>query len=246
MTKLKIGIIGYGDFTKVLITMLAPYADIVVSSRQNRVDAAGVRFVKLEEALAQPIIIPSFPSQYFKAFFSQYGVMVNSKALVIDVCSVKVNPLAVLEKYLPASCSIVGTHPMFGPASIQKNGGVRDLKCAYVPTRIAAESESLVRNFISHTLGLKIIETTPAEHDKSMAYVQGLSHYIGRVMDEMAIPDTPLATMAYEDLLDMKRIQGSDSWDLFMSIVHENPYASQVRNEFSRACHSLNTKIEQK
>ena len=73
-----------------------------------------------------------------------------------------------------------------------------------------------------------------------MAYVQGLSHYIGRVMDIMEIPDTPLATMAYEDLLDMKRIQGGDSWDLFMSIMHENPYAVSVQANFEQACRQLN------
>ena len=77
-----------------------------------------------------------------------------------------------------------------------------------------------------------------------MAYVQGLSHFIGRTMDELAIPDSPFATMAYEHLLDMKRIQGGDSWELFRSIMHENPYAAAVHEQFLVALDTVSNKLD--
>ena len=223
--------------------MLSPYADIVVSSRSHREGIVNARFAEIDTVLDSPVVIPSIPAQYFEEFFAEHGAMVNPDALVIDVCSVKVAPLAVLEKYLPSTCQLIGTHPMFGPASIRKNEGLAGLKCAYIPVRVDDTIAAALREFLEQTIGLRLITTTAAQHDKDMAYVQGLSHYIGRVMDIMDIPDSKFATYAYADLLDMKRIQGGDSWDLFMSIMNENPYAEEVRQQFTDACQTLDTKI---
>jgi prephenate dehydrogenase len=240
--KYHIGIVGYGDFTKLMIEHLAPYADIVVSSRSVQMGDAGhgAKFALLEEVLNQPIIIPSIPSQFFESFFAAHTDKIRRDALVIDVCSVKVKPLETLKRLLPSTCTIVGTHPLFGPASVAKNGGLHGLKCVVCPDGEAADE---VRAFLVTQLGLEIIGKTAEEHDRDMAYVQGLSHYIGRVMGIMDIPDSPLATLAYDDLLDMKRIQGTDSWELFESIMTENLYAREVNEEFKRACRKLDETI---
>ncbi len=37
--------------------------------------------------------------------------------LVMDTCSVKTHPVGLMERMLPATISILGTHPMFGPDS---------------------------------------------------------------------------------------------------------------------------------
>lgn len=244
MKKYQIGIIGHGNFSQVLVAHLAPYAEIVVyDERRELGEADGVRFVTVEDALAQPIIIPSIPAQFLETFFTNHRHLVNPEAVVIDVCSVKVVPLQLLERLLPSTCRLIGTHPMFGPASIERNGGIVGLPIALCPVRANAILVDELRHLLSATLGLRIIETTPEEHDRQMAYVQGLSHYIGRVMDVMQIPSSELQTAAYEDLLDMKRIQGNDSWDLFTSIMHENPYTHQVHQQFKIACTQLDVKL---
>ncbi len=245
MTKYRIGIIGYGDFTKVLVEHLAPYADIVVSSRSRTSGDVGhgARFVTAEEALGCPIIIPSIPAQFYDSFFRQHQAAINPTALVIDVASVKVRPLEMLEALLPPECQIIGTHPMFGPASIERNGGIVGLKCAVCPVRIDSTQFDTFTEFLGMTLGLRVIHTTAQQHDKEMAYVQGLSHYIGHVMDAMDIPTSQLATLAYDDLLDMKHIQGGDSWDLFHSIMHENPYSKEVHQEFLAVCEQLDRQL---
>ncbi len=243
--KYQVGIVGYGDFTKVMIEHLAPHTEIVVSSRsRNSGDAGhGARFAGVDEVLAQPIIIPSIPAQFFASFFGEHHDKVNPDALVVDVASVKTVPLQVLSELLPPTCQIIGTHPMFGPASIAKNGGIQGLKCVVCPVRASDGAVRALDTFLSQTLGLQVIHRTPEQHDREMAYVQGLSHYVGRVMDGMGIPASDLSTLAYDDLLDMKRIQGGDSWDLFHSIMHENPYAGEVHQEFLRACQQLDERL---
>lgn len=240
----QIGIIGYGDFTRLMCEYLAPFADVIVSSRRHDEGDAGfgARFRPVEEVLACPIIIPSIPSQFFEKFFEAFRDKVNPNAVVIDVCSVKVKPLKVLEDLLPTTCQIIGTHPLLGPASVVKNGGLEGLKIALCRVRQDEMTYQDVRQFLEK-LGLHVIEKTPEEHDKDMAYVQGLSHYIGRVMDGMGIPETPLSTYAYDDLLDMKNIQGKDSWELFLSITKENPYAAEVNAAFKDAVRQLDGRI---
>lgn len=247
MKKYQIGIVGYGDFTKVMVQYLAPYADIIVSSRSKESGDAGhgAQFAPLKEVLARPVIIPSLPAQYFEEFISENYDQINPEALVIDVCSVKVKPLQALERCLPKTCSIVGTHPLFGPASIKKNGGITGLRCVVSNVRSSEEQYSVLIQFLSENLKLSVLERTPEQHDKEMAYVQGLSHYIGRVMDIMNIPKSELSTIAYDDLYDMKMVQAKDSWDLFASIMHENPYAKEVNEAFKKAQKELDNQIAQ-
>ena len=245
MKKYQVGIIGYGDFTKVVLEWLEPFADIVVSSRSRSEGDAGhgARFTPLAQVLSQPIIVPSFPAQFFRDFFKANKRLINPEALVIDVCSVKVKPLAALEELLPKTCSIIGTHPLFGPASINRNGGIKGLRCVVSDVRSSSHQLETLLQLLSEELKIHVLERTPEEHDKEMAYVMGLSHYIARVMDNMDIPKSELSTMAYDHLYDMKMVQAKDTWDLFESIMHENPYAPDVNKKFKQAQKELDAQI---
>ncbi len=245
MKKYSVGIIGYGDFSQLIIKYLSPYADILVSSRRHEAGDAGsgVSFASVADVLASDIIIPSIPSQFFEDFFTEHQSLINPHAVVIDVCSVKVRPLKILEQLLPESCQIIGTHPLLGPASVEKNSGLAGLRCVVSRVRSEDSTYTALVNFLKDKLKLIVIERTPEAHDRDMAYVQGLSHYIGRVMDIMQIPDTPLATFAYEDLVDMKNVQGNDSWELFASIMKDNPYALEVNQELKQAIEHLDQRL---
>ena len=241
----RIGIIGYGDFSKVLIEILSPYASIVVSSRSSVSGDAGhgAIFAPNDDVLGSDVIIPSIPAQFLEEFFTAHRPLVNPMSLVVDVASVKVRPLEALERILPASCQLLGTHPMFGPASITKNGGLKGLKCVVCPVRVDSGVENSIVTFLKNQLGLEVIYKTADEHDREMAYVQGLSHFIGHTLDEMGIPSSNISTMAYDDLLGLKNVQGGDSWDLFCSIVRENPYASEVQDRFVEAYLEVKEKL---
>lgn len=199
------------------------------------------RFVSLQEAMAQPIVIPSMPAQHLEDYFKENARYLSPGALVVDVCSVKVKSVNVLKSVLPKSIHILATHPLFGPASAEV--GLTGQRIMLFPARIPEAQYQKIRRFLQNKLKLKIIECSPEAHDKAMAYVQGISHYVGRVMQIMDIPDTELMTNAYADLLDMKRIQGGDSWELFESIMRENPYAVEVHKDFERACDALDAKL---
>lgn len=222
---------------------LSPYFDIVVSTRSVPKDAEtfSCKFVDTATVLRQKVIIPSMPAQFLRDYFTENKDLINQRALIIDVCSVKVKPVQTLLEVLPESCQLLATHPMFGPFSAAN--GLKGLQIMINQTRIDDDSYRKIKTFLSDELGLKVIECTPDEHDKQLAYVLGLTQYIGRITQIMDIPDTLLKTAAYEDLLDMKRIQGSDSWELFESIMLENPYALEVNMAMKKAIESIDKKL---
>lgn len=245
MTTLQIGIVGYGDFGRFLCEHLAPYADIVVYDRAHtgmNEAAHGARFATVETVLTQPIVIPCIPSQFFEEFFREYGKCIQPNTLVVDVCSVKVKPLKVLQTYLSSGVQIIGTHPLFGPSSVESNEGIAGLKMAVSKVHATEQVYDATIQFFKR-MGLHVYERTPEQHDRDMAYVQGLSHYIGRLMQLMDIPRSDLSTLAYDDLLDMKNIQGTDSWDLFKSIIDDNPYTDDVRTRLKESIVILDERL---
>lgn len=206
-------------------------------------DRAGRRFtfVALETALAQDIIVLSLPAQFIGEFLKVNKKLVNPTALVLDVASVKTRPLADMKRYLPKTCQIIGTHPIFGPGSA--GGGIKGLPIVVWPERCDREIFHTLCSLLKQA-GLVVIEKSPEEHDRAMAYVLGLTQYIGRALDQIDIHDNGINTPAYNDLLDMRRIQGTDSWELFYSIMRLNPYAKEVAREFRAAFDMLDKQLD--
>jgi prephenate dehydrogenase len=85
---------------------------------------------------------------------------------------------------------------------------------------------------LGEELGLHVVITTAEEHDREMAYVQGLTHLIGRSLVQMGIPDEMLKTQSYQHLLDLTGLIGNDSFDLFSAIQTLNPFARDVVEDF--------------
>ena len=55
----------------------------------------------------------------------------------------------------------------------------------------------------------------------------------------MDIPDVDQKTNAYQQLLNIKRYLGQDSFELFKTIEEENPYAKSVREHFMKELEQL-------
>jgi prephenate dehydrogenase len=124
---------------------------------------------------------------------------------------------------------------LFGPQS-GKNG-IAGLNLVVCPVRTTRYGNMM--KFFSQILKLNVLERSPELHDKQMAYVQALTHFVGRAVNNMDIPDVEQKTPAYQHLIDIKRNLGQDSMDLFLTIENENPYAKDVREQFLKELHKL-------
>lgn len=158
--------------------------------------------------------------------------LLRPEQLVLDTCSVKVYPSRVMEERFAPEQPLIATHPMFGPDSARN--GVRGLPIIVHPLRNAREESETWRNRFEE-MGLKIVEMTPEEHDREAAYTQGITHFIGRVLSRLELPDSAIATLGYRKIQEVIEQTCNDPYQLFRDLQHYNPYTSAMREELSWA-----------
>ena len=239
----QLGIVGFGSFGAFMAGHLRPFFEISVCDlRDLRNDAedVGVGWGSFEEVVSREALILAVPVQDMGDLLERVAGCPVLPQIVIDVASVKVRPLELMEKWLPESVEILGMHPMFGPQSGRE--GIRGLKVVVCPLR-TARLES-IRSLLRDDLGLRVLEMEPQAHDAEMAYVQGLTHWIAKALREIKLPDLDLSTPAYRHLLAIEEILREDSDALFRTIQAENPFAARARRELVARLKEIEAEIE--
>lgn len=225
-----LGIIGFGRFGQLAAAHLRRDLAIVAHDAGDIADAAaalGVTVGSLEAAAACDVVMLAVPVQELQAVVERIAPLVRPGALVMDVASVKLLPAEWMRRALPETVSIVATHPLFGPQSAK--AGLAGQPLVICPVR--GKEYAMVARF-GRRLGLQIRVTTPEEHDREMAYVQALTHLVGRALVNIKVPDELLKTNSYQHLLDLCGLIRDDSHQLFVAIQKLNPFASEVTRAF--------------
>ena len=231
----RVGVIGLGQFGRLLAESLAPHVDVVVHDARADGDApAGTTRVGIEDAGRSDVVVPAVNLQHLPEVFDAVAPTLGDGALVADVTSVKVEPIRLMRERLPERVGLLGTHPLFGPQSVAEQG-LSGQRLAVCRVRIDDERFAAVERVLAGTLGLELIDTTPDEHDRQMALVQALTHLVGHAAAELDLADLELGTLAYRRLRQLARNIGGDSEELFEAIQGANPYAAEVRARFVEA-----------
>ncbi len=237
-----LGLIGAGAFGQFVVPHLASHFDIVVADPRpdlpQLAQRLGIRAGTLEEAAAAPVVILAVPVQAMAAAAEAIAPHVRAGAMVLDVGSVKVKPAAILSAALPEHVDVVCTHPLFGPQSAR--GGIEGLKIAVCHVR-GARTRRRVAAFCRRVLRLTVIDTTPERHDREVAYVQGITHLIGKTLITMDLEDFRQTTVSYDLLRQAVGFIADDSAELFRAIELENPFAAEARQAFFDAVRRVET-----
>ncbi|MBW3538356.1 prephenate dehydrogenase/arogenate dehydrogenase family protein [Candidatus Parcubacteria bacterium] len=241
---ISVGVIGFGTFGRFMCSYLKPFCNIGVYDQRPLAEEAGrfgVAFEPVERLAKRPVIIIAVPVQAQEDLLRQMAPVINPLALVVDVSSVKLKPVALMEKHLPATCQILATHPLFGPFSGKH--GIAGLTVITWPVRVKPETYAKAKAFLVQTLKLVVKERSPEEHDRQMAHVLALTLFIGRALSQMQIPDSELKTATYQHLIDLENIVRADTPELFRSIQAENPFADEVRQRFLRQLQQIESEM---
>ncbi|HIH42887.1 TPA: prephenate dehydrogenase [Candidatus Woesearchaeota archaeon] len=225
--KKSLSIIGFGAFGRFMFRFLNPYFEVYVYD-VNKITDKNVKQVSLKEASQKEIIVLAVNMEHFKAVVKKISKFIKKDALVIDVCSVKVEPVRLMKKYLPKHCEIIATHPLFGPHSCKD--GIKGRKIMVYGVRTKNLKE--VIRFLKNRLKLNVIQLTPKEHDREMAFIQVITHLVGRTVNKMNLPALKLSTYSYDTMKEVARIVGTDSDALFRTIQRYNRFAPNVRKKF--------------
>ena len=233
MKKVKIGLIGYGSFGKFIDSHLSKYFEVSIF------DPSYEKSLSLKEVCDCDYLIFAVTINNLEKVCKDAKKFVKTDTKIIDVTSVKIKPIEILQKHFPKN-EILGTHPIFGPQS--GKDGVQNLPIVLCNLSFSAKNYLLVKKFLTEKMKLNILEKTAEQHDKEMAYVQGLSHFIGRALSMMKIENFDSATKSYKQLVSLESLLGGDSLDLYRTIQNANPHAKKVRKEFLKTLNDLENK----
>jgi prephenate dehydrogenase len=242
-TSCTIGIFGFGRFGKLMAKYLAADYRVRVhdpAAADADVASLGAEPVSLESAARSEVVVLAVPISSLRLVLDQVRPHLTSESLVVDVCSVKEQPVGLMQEFLPPGVAILGTHPMFGPDSAAESLDGR--KIVLCPVRIAPQRFAAVRRYLD-AKGLVVIETSPAEHDRQIAVSLALTHFIGRSLAGMGARPQEIDTEGYKRLLRILDVVENDTWQLFEDMNRYNPYAAEARREFMQAMRAVERRI---
>jgi prephenate dehydrogenase len=223
-----VGLIGFGRFGQLLFEQLSESCNISIydPEKENMMADSGIPFRDLETVCRNPLIILAVPVKHLEDIAVRMAPLVSGNSVIMDVCAVKKYPLSILEKCLAPDIQILGSHPLFGPDSVKEN--MREHLMIICPVRINQESLQNVKNFWDD-FGIQLIEMTPDEQDRLMAWTLAMTHFLGRSLAELPLPDTTIATRDYQNLIHLMKKINRDTWDLFEDMHRFNPYTKEMR-----------------
>ncbi len=192
-----------------------------------------------EEAAANAdVTLICVPIAVTEEVIRKVGPHVPDDGLLMDVTSIKQTPVATM--LASTKASVLGTHPMFGPA-VHSLQGQRIVLC---PGRGAAWAEWARGVFRAR--GLVITEAAADEHDRAMALVQVLTHFqtqvLGLTLSRLGPPlaeSLKFTSPAYlMELYVAARHFGQDP-ALYGPIEMTNPLTARVTETFCKAADAL-------
>jgi len=227
-----VGIIGLGRFGRLLANILQTKYKIITydSNSDDTLDAI---------LRAQTIFI-AVPIRQFESTIKKIAHLIAEDATIIDVCSVKVYPVKIMQKLLPASVDIIATHPLFGPDSFDLNP---NKKIMFANIRDQHNRYQEWKQFFNEQ-SIEVVEMTPERHDQYMAKSQGITHLIGRALDKIDAHSTPIDTSGFQQLLKIKQQTCNDTWELFYDLQRYNPYNKAESEKLLDALQHLMGEIE--
>ena len=237
-----IGIVGYGAFGKFIAKILTQYGGVLVYDKRPDLGElpSGVSKSGIEHVARCDIVIIASGLSDLEELCVQLAPHVSTETIVMDVCSVKVLPVEIMKKTLGGKCQLLATHPLFGPQTVDGNN-VQNQKIVVYPIEIKNLKE--IHSVLSGALMLQVIEMSPEEHDKQMAWVHALTFFVGRGLLNMDLPKSPLTTGYYQKLLDLVELERSHSIELYKTIEQGNPFAADVRLKFIESLKNLEEDI---
>lgn len=243
----QISIVGFGRFGKTLYRLIKDDFAIVLYNR-SEIDLDATELTKntvvtkdLSEVYKSDVIFYAVPISSFEEVISSHKKYFTESQLLIDVLSVKLHPAQVFSEYLRDSkTQVLLTHPMFGPDS-SKNG-FEGLPMIIDKFKTEDNTYNFWKEYFQGKK-LRVIEMSADEHDKIAANSQGLTHFIGRLLEEYKIEETPIDSLGTKKLLEIKEQTCNDTWQLFTDLQHYNPHTKQMRLKLGEAYDKLYNKL---
>ncbi len=237
----QVSIIGFGRFGKTLYKLIKDDFSITVYDTRKidfkEIDKNTKIAQELSDLYKSEVIFYAVPISAFEEVISEHKKYFQPNHLLIDVLSVKLHPAEVLEKHLKdTKIQALLTHPMFGPDSSKES--FEGLPIVIDKFMTSNEKYKFWKEYFE-SKKLRVIEMSAKMHDKIAANSQGLTHFLGRLLEELKFKDTPISSTGAKKLLQVKEQTCNDTKQLFNDLQHYNPFTKRMRLDLGKAYDKL-------
>lgn len=205
----------------------------VFLNRKHRVLVSG-RSTELSSrqlALESDVVILSTPLGAALDICEEVGPLLDETKALMDFCSLKEDIVG--KMVASTKAQVVGTHPMFGPHTESLKGQNIILS----PGRGSEWLRWIEQEFKEEGAVVSLLDA--AEHDRTMAVAQGLTHFIticmGRTLQKLNLSprDTaPYSTPIFKLKNDLIGRLFAQDPELYSTLVGENRYVDEVLKTF--------------
>jgi len=194
--------------------------EVLLSGRKTAITATDI-------AAQCDIVIVSVPIRETIRVIHEIAPLLKSGQLLCDFTSLKVRPVQAM---LESRADVIGLHPMFGPTV----KSIKNQTIIVCPAR-AAEARVAELTRIFEKQGAVCTIATPEEHDRTVAVVQGLTHFV-----TLCVADTvrrlgvdlqkteQFESPVYQIELSLVGRLLSQDPALYADILQQNPYVPEV------------------
>lgn len=83
------------------------------------------------------------------------------------------------------------------------------------------------------------------DHDMEAARTQGITHVIGRILSDLHLTPSGIATLGYTKLFEVMEQTCNDPWQLFVDLQRFNPHTKHMRQNLDSSVRKLLGTLEQ-
>jgi prephenate dehydrogenase len=191
------------------------------------------KLTPVELAGSCDVVVVSVPIGITIEIIKAIGPLLKEESLLMDLTSLKAAPVEAMLKY--SRSEVIGCHPLFGP-QVRYVHGRHVVLCPARTKRWFPWLRSVLQ-----AAGARIVETTPEEHDRLMALVQGLNHLnsllMGMVLSEAGVRLSdliPFSTPAFEEKMKLIEKILRPHVRLSAEIMMLNPDIDQIFDRYEK------------
>lgn len=234
LSPFSVTIIGFGAFGALMARHLAALASVAVHDSDPaalaRADAAGLPVISDPAQIRSQVVVLAVPVQTLPACLRRLAPHLGRGQLVVDVCSIKQEPARMMQEILGPEVELLASHPMFGPAS--GADGIAGQQIVLCPLR--GQSWRRLAAALRRRLGLRVIVTTPEDHDRQAAFSQGLIHLLAQIVPPRDKAAT-IRTKSYDLLAQAIAMVSQDAPEVVEAITRRNPHMAELRAHLRQA-----------
>ena len=233
----QIGILGLGRFGAAFagLTRAHGLPTLAFDPRHSEGSATS-----LEEGVrTADVLIVAVPVENLVETLRACAPLLRPEQLVIDVCSVKVEPEAHMREIIGERARWIASHPLFGPVSLSRGEPRTVVLC---PRLDASEITDAASAFY-RAIGCELAVVSAEEHDRVMSRTHVLAFFVARALQDIGAASAPFAPPSFKSMAHVVSLVREDAGHLFTAIQTGNPFAKEARRELIEALRKIDAEI---